>query len=307
MLQLISFNTGGARWLHEPPYRPNTVGKDVAEALKTVIDPAKPTVIALQETGAVEKYDVLYESALEALVQYIDIGYRSAYAREVDMLEHFHHRLWSREAYNGADFATEGNGIVTNLRPAKWPWKRHFTDAEPWYTQTQISWASLYSTGSRDSQPRNAMDASLTHPDYGPLFIINTHLGTLSGEDRHDATTERSQAGVAMRRYQVGEILRITHELRAAEETAEQDPRPIILTGDFNAVPGSAPMNDLGKIYTLLAPENPIEERYTHLKHNILIDHVLISDPCKALPTGTVRLLPIDGLSDHRPVLAAWS
>ncbi|MEO0563258.1 MAG: endonuclease/exonuclease/phosphatase family protein, partial [Chloroflexota bacterium] len=142
------------------------------------------------------------------------------------------------------------------------------------------------------------------------LFVLNTHLGTLSGEDRHDPGHPRTVEGNAMRLHQAEGLARVTAELRAAEAAAAVPQRPILLTGDFNAIPGSEPMDTLiASGYRLLSVENTPDEAYTHNVHKLLIDHVLVHDPAGVLPAGHAFVgtdLPFDDLTDHRPVIAIF-
>lgn len=150
----------------------------------------------------------------------------------------------------------------------------------------------------------------MSHPDYGPLYFMNTHLGTVSGEDRHDPDHPRSQLGTAQRIRQNQQILATIHELREAEQANKVPARPLILVGDFNALPGSAPMNVLTAEMSLLTVEGDEAERWTHVDHKILIDHVLVQDPRGVLPEGRAFIVtdnPHTDLTDHRPVVAVFA
>jgi endonuclease/exonuclease/phosphatase family metal-dependent hydrolase len=247
------------------------------------------------------------------------ISWRTFFAPEVDTAYHQHATLWNRSAYDstvngGLASGAEGNAVLSNLTAALWPWPHHTGHRIPLMLiipsiVTQISQASLYSTGTRDTQPRNLILTSVEHLTYGPLVFMNTHLGTVTGEDRHDPVHPQSATGEARRLHQVGEIVRVTREFRQAEVDNGHAPRPIVLVGDFNAVPGSAPMQLLEQEYHLLPVENPEADRWTHRDHKILIDHILISDPARILPEPRVFIqtdLPYDDLTDHRPVIAVF-
>ncbi|MEO0566006.1 MAG: hypothetical protein AAF125_28120, partial [Chloroflexota bacterium] len=181
-LQMVTYNIGGARKLRQPPHDPEQVGLDAAATLRRSIDPDLPTIIALQETGEIIRAGAekrSYSAAHRALQSAFD---RERYwvetAPEVSAPQHPHARLWNRPAYTEpADMAFvsgyEGNAILGNLMGAPWPWPT-FDGYAPHtvpVVQTQISRASLYSTGNRDTQPRNVMAASVEHEVYGHLFV----------------------------------------------------------------------------------------------------------------------------------------
>lgn len=308
MLQLVTFNIGGARKLRQPPHDPLRLGADAAETLRRLIDPTQPTFIALQETGWIEwAASGRRDAAHEAFAASLGAGYRAYFAPELTSATHPHPRLWGRDAYAGMRAAAEGNGFVTNLPFTPWDWAGD--QVNDCWAHTQISAAALYSTGNRDTQPRNLMVASVAHPTFGALYVLNTHYGTLSGEDRHDATHPRTQEGAARRRSQSEQVLRVVRELRTSEETHNKPARPIILAGDFNAIPPAPSMQDLREVFTLLPVDNDTADCWTHATHKILIDHIFVSDPRGVLPAATCSIqvdAPFDDLTDHRAVVARF-
>lgn len=320
MLQVVTFNIGGARKLRGENFLAS-LAEDTASVLAAGINFDAPFLMAFQEIGEYLPLDPQiddpeYLRVIELLSDEIGAT-KEAFVAEVDSQSHYHPRLWELYFYKNILYAAEGNGILSNLEMAAWDWGKPaeaypagepFADDWQFFMSTQISHAALYSTGTRDTQPRNAMIASLEHPEYGALHFINTHFGAVSGENRHNPDDERTQVGTIHRREQAGEILRIVRELRQAEIMYDKPARPIILTGDFNAIPGSAPMNDLCEVFTLLEVENPASERFTHRDHTILIDHILIDDPRGVLPEARAQILthvPAD-LTDHLPVIAIF-
>lgn len=306
MLQVVTMNIGGARKLRQPPHDPACLGRDAAHTLAQVIDPTQPTFIALQETGTLTANGDTH-TPHDAMAGALGDSYTAHFAPELTSERHPHTRLWGRPAYDGMTSGAEGNGFVTNLSFAAWDWDARAGAA---WTVTQISRAAIYSTGNRNTQPRNMMVASVQHPAYGALYVLNTHFGTLTGENRHDPHAPRTLEGEAVRRHQAGEVLRVVGELRQAEIDHDKPARPIILAGDFNAVPSSEAMQDLSAVFTLLPVENPAPEQWTHTGHKILIDHILVSDPRGVLPTARCFIqtpLPFDDLTDHLPVAAVFS
>lgn len=312
MLQVVTFNIGGARGLRPAPHDHDKLAQDTVETLKQVINPGQPTVIALQETGlAFINGDS--KNVGGKMADLLGRGYRHAFAQEVSMREHPHPNLWDRPAYRGMMHAAEGNAIVTNLAPCDWSWGTYESSISEkifnsWSRHTPISRATIYSTGNRDTQPRNLMVASLKLNEV-PIYVINTHLGLLIGEDRHDLSYERSQEASRIRGEQVDEILRVVEELQTADAFNEAPERPIILTGDFNAQPHSPEMDLLREVFILLTPENPDKDCWTHQTHRILIDHVLVYDPHNQLDMLSCHVqtqIPFNDLTDHRPLVAVF-
>ena len=304
MFQLLTFNIGGARKLRGDQFSHSDLGVDVFRALSACLDTTQPTVIALQETG-IAHIDGIQQSSFRMLTSKLGSEYRVAFAAELSTDWHAHQRLWGQPYYQNIEWGQEGNALVTNLAKSEWAWQtRPFADDAGWATACFISHAMLYSTGSRDTQPRNLQVASLAHPRYGAVYILNTHLGTLSGEDRHDLNHPRSQLGEQVRREQVAEIVRVMNELRESERTHNLPARPLILLGDFNAVPTSPSFQAL---CAHLRPLDvlPCEEEWTHCTHKILIDHIFVDDPLGVLPPAKAEILTrpeVDDLSDHRPL-----
>ncbi|MEM6529818.1 MAG: hypothetical protein AAF653_16080, partial [Chloroflexota bacterium] len=183
MLQVMTYNLGGAKKLRRSPLRPDKVAEDTCHTLCTVIDPQQPTLIGLQEAGSVQWTELTdtpgtSEETCSALQSRLGDTYRSDFLPVLNTRMYPHAGLWDRAAYtpeNGRrlHYAAEGNGMLSNLRPAPWPWKHHTghnpdDDAASLHPIiTQISTATIYSTGNRDSEPRYLMVASVNHPTYG--------------------------------------------------------------------------------------------------------------------------------------------
>lgn len=116
-------------------------------------------------------------------------------------------------------------------------------------------------------EPRVAVEARIAVEGIGPVIFIGTHLCHEDNETRTQQTE------------------------RLAERLAEKGGSPLILAGDFNARPGSDPMNVLlenGWIDTI-APQSKI-------------DYILIraTDPWRV---WDVTILDEPVASDHDPVL----
>lgn len=309
MLQVVSFNIGGARKMRRAPHNHNRLAADVVRVLRQIIQPDQPTLIALQETGQAVVKGVQKDVG-RSIARGLGAAYIDSFAAEATMRRHPHPKLWNRPVYRGMTRAAEGNGIITNLPPQDWPQDSYQPEGSPpmpslWMRHTVISRATLYSSGDRDTQPRNLMAASLTYRGI-PFYFLNTHLGVLTDEDRHDPANERSRAASQIRQAQAGEILRVADELKQADRAQGQPERAILLAGDFNAKPDSPEMKRLQSYFRLLRPQ---DGGWTHQAHRILIDHILLHDPHGQFAAVSCHIqsrLPFDDLSDHFPIVGVF-
>ncbi len=313
MLQVLSFNIGGARGMRPAPHDHEKLAVDTYSTLQQVINPRQPTLVALQESG-VAICNGASRNVGRKMAQLLGTEYVDSFAPEVTMCDHPHPNLWDRPAYRSMTGAAEGNAIVTNLPTEDWPWGSYpdYDDCAmsgAWVRHTTISRASLYSTGNRDSQPRNLMVASLNYRGV-PFYFLNTHLGVLIGEDRMDYDFERSRTASQMRQAQVSEIMNVIDELKRADMDNERPERPILLAGDFNAQPEAPEMEMLQRHFRLLTPENAGSEQWTHQRHRVLIDHVLLHDPAEEFEVISCHIqskIPFDDLTDHRPTVGIFA
>ena len=313
MLQVVTFNIGGARGMRPAPHDHEKLAEDALCTLKQVINPAQPTVIALQESGLAMVGGSL-KNVGRRMAQLLGENFVDAFAAEVTMCDHPHPNLWDRPAFRQMTHAAEGNAIVTNLPVAEWSWGsfpdyNHCTMADSWTRHTTISRATLYSSGTRDTQPRNLLVASLEYRGI-PLYVLNTHLGVLIGEDRHDPTYERSRTASQTRQAQVREILYVIEELKSADRVNEEPERAILLAGDFNAQPETPELEMLQRRFRLLSPENERRELWTHQAHGILIDHILLHDPAEQFEVISCHIqskIPFNDLTDHRPTVGIFA
>lgn len=306
LLQIVTANIGGHRHLNDEPLNAAQIARDVQSILP--IDPTLPTLIALQETTRVWR-DNQHESDGELLARNLGESYRFMFAPEVDSNLHAHERIWNRSMYKGFTRVENGNGIITNLPFASWAWTSP-SEGYPGAGGAQmvsaaIGHAKLYSTGNRDTQPRNLMLVCVESP-FGALYFMTTHLSTTTGEHRIDLNQPNSKKASELRADETHDIKLVINELRQAEREKGYEPRPIILAGDFNAQPNTPEMRDNFRGFDYLQPNNHIGG--THLKHQIDIDHILIADPAKKLPNAQrcfVYTEPkVADVTDHRPVVA---
>ncbi len=309
MLQVVSFNIGGARKMRPAPHNHNKLASDVVHVLRQIIQPDQPTLIALQETGQAMVNGVQKDVGRN-IARGLGAAYMDSFAAEVTMRHHPHPKQWNRPDWQGMTHAAEGNAIITNLPPQGWSQGSYQPEGSPpmpsqWMRYATISRAALYSSGDRDTQPRNLMAASLNYRGI-PFYFLNTHLGVLTDEDRHDLTNERSRAASQIRQAQAREILHVVAELEQAARAQGQPERAILLAGDFNATPDAPEMARLQGPFQLLRPQNA---GWTHQEHRILIDHILLHDPHGQFAAVSCHIqsrLPFDDLSDHRPVVGIF-
>ncbi len=313
MLQVVSFNIGGAREMRPAPHDHEKLAIDAYSTLQQVINPRQPTVIALQESGAARHNDQ-HKNVGRKMARLLGSDYIDAFAPEVSMCDHPHPNLWDRPAYRNMTGAAEGNAIITNLPVEDWSWGSYpeydaCNMSGAWARATPISRATLYSSGNRDTQPRNLMVASLNYRGI-PLYFLNTHLGVLIGEDRHDADYERSRIASQMRQAQASEVLCVIDELKRADQANGAPERAILLAGDFNAQASAPEMEMLQRQFRLLRPENKSSELWTHQQHRVLIDHILLHDPAAEFEVISCHIqsaIPFDDLTDHRPAVGIFA
>ncbi len=218
--------------------------------------------------------------------------------------------------FKGFKRVKQGNAVITNKSLAQWPW-----DLPPAGCpgcnklapiSTQISRATLYSTGNRDTEPRNLIVVPLSLGQGISLYFMATHLTTLNEEKRDDKRTPTQRAS-GVRLAQVGEILRIVDELRTAEQNKEPK-TPIILAGDFNARPGSPELDALEQTFVRPNPRwcdgsDYQGEVWIHLKHRIHVDHVFYDDPnglLSPIDCFVLGLSQVEEVTDHFPVVAKF-
>ena len=313
MLQVVSFNIGGARGMRPAPHDHEKLAVDTYSTLQQVINPRQPTLIGLQESG-VAMLNGNSKNVGRKMARLLGSDYIDSFAPEVNMCDHPHPNLWDRPAYRNMTGAAEGNAVVTNLPIKDWSWGSYpdYDDcimSGAWARHTTISRATLYSSGNRDTQPRNMMVTSLNYRGI-PFYFLNTHLGVLIGEDRRDMSYERSRTASQIRQAQVSEILNVIDELKRADQDNDGPERPIVLAGDFNAQPEAPEMEMLQRHFRLLTPENKSSEQWTHNSHRILIDHVLLHDPAQQFEVISCHIqskIPFDDLTDHRPTVGIFA
>jgi endonuclease/exonuclease/phosphatase family metal-dependent hydrolase len=291
MLQVITANIGGHRSLHTSRLNPVHIAHQIRQNL--IMDPTLPSLIAFQEVVQIRFEDGELHDLAMLVAQELGADYRSYFAPKISTLKHPDVWVWDVPAYQGATFVTEGNAIVTNLPLGQWAWGASVP------VHVSIGYPRLYSTGNRDTEPRNLIAVPVL-TEYGTVYFMGTHLSTLRGEDRNDIQHPITQQAQHYRALEVDHILKVLEEIRASEVQAGIAPRPCILAGDFNANENRDEIQHLMSQFTHHQPTSP---HYTHINHQIDIDHVFISDPQGMMPppksVQVVTQQPIPKISDH--------
>lgn len=321
-LVVMTLNAGGARRARRHQIAPNRIAADLYCVLSKISSPDSigwPSIIAVQESHQVWQGQNTPLETSCALAQCLGSSYRSHFSAYLDSSSHAHPNKWEQPSFQGFDRVKQGNAVITNMKCAVWPWGLP-RKGYPGYRKsapisTQISRATLYSTGNRNTEPRNLMVVPLTcGQEKGvSLYFMTTHLTTLKGENRCDNKDVLSKRASDIRLAQIHEILRVTNELREAERIHNKMSTPIILAGDFNAEPGSPELRALEQTFSWLSPfwyeRSDSEVVWTYNKYRIHIDHIFYNDPNNLLtPMNCCVLTPdlVGSITDHLPVVAKF-
>lgn len=291
MLQVITANIGGHRNLRTDAINPQQTAQQIRQNL--TFDPTQPSLIALQEVVQIRFADGHLHDLGEWVARELGADYRAYFAPKTSTANHPNVCVWDIPSYDGAEFVSEGNAILTNLPISQWAWGASVPFS------VSIGRPRFYSTGNRDTEPRNLI-ALPVQTAYGTVYFMGTHLSTLRGEDRQDTSQSIAQEAQSMRLMEIEHILALLNELRQAEITAGIEPSPCILAGDFNSNASRPEIQRLLAQFTQYQPETP---HYTHINHQIDIDHIFVSDPLHKLPpVQDVRVITehaIPDISDH--------
>lgn len=164
--------------------------------------------------------------------------------------------------YDGGQY---GNAVLS-----RWPITSVRVRALPW-------------TDGDRREPRCAVSATARPPGTGDAIeFISTHL-----DHTRDSVDRLAQVQAINASWAAG--------ARAAS-------RPVILAGDFNSQPGSAPMNALSDAWRLVSGADPAAPTCCGEKPTVKIDHVFVNPPGRWRVVEQ-RVLDEPVASDHRPVL----
>jgi endonuclease/exonuclease/phosphatase family metal-dependent hydrolase len=312
---VMTINAGGARRAVKDLLDPAQIASDLSKLISSTV--GGPDIIAVQESHEVwHPGQSLPLGTSQALAQRLGSSYRSYFLEYLDSDSHAHPNKWDQPLFRGFNRVKQGNAVITNKSLAQWPWGSPPTGypGELAPISTQISRAALYSTGNRDTEPRNLIIAPLSLGQKASIYFMATHLTTLNGEDRHDSRNPKSQEASDIRLAQACEILRIVSELREAERKENLQPVPIILAGDFNARPCSPELAILERAFVRPNPcwckgSDYQGVVWTHVKHKIHVDHIFYDDPNKLLARidcCVLGLRQVEEVTDHLPVIAKF-
>jgi endonuclease/exonuclease/phosphatase family metal-dependent hydrolase len=304
MLQIVTINVGGSfREQYRPPH---TVAEEIRQQVP--LDFSQPFVMGLQEIFRIENQAHSFISLDDELCKLApNLNY--CFATEADSAAHPHAKAWENDGFKHASHVSDGNGVLSNLAYASWPWSMPAAGypgaMELCPILVPLGSPRLHSTGNRNTKPRNAIVASLK-TSAGEIFLINTHLTTLVGEREENADRAIVRKAMDLRLLEINGILSIVGELREAERLAQQEARPIILLGDFNTSPSSQEFAVLLENFVLLSPA-AAPERLTHKKERVHIDHILMNDPQQRFRLRHSFIhtqIENEKFTDHYPVVA---
>jgi endonuclease/exonuclease/phosphatase family metal-dependent hydrolase len=320
-LRVMTLNAGGARRARRHQIVPDRIAADLYRLLSTIGSADSigwPTIIAVQESHQVWQGQNTPLETCCVLAQRLGPSYRSYFSPYLDSSSHVHPNKWEQPLFKGFDRVKQGNAVITNMTCGAWPWGLP-QKGYPGYKKnapisTQISSATLYSTGDRNTEPRNLMVMPLTRGqgEETLLYFMATHLTTLRGEVRHANRDVVSKKASNSRLAQIHEILRVTTELREAEHFHNKTQTPIILAGDFNTEPDSPELRALEQTFSRLSPRWYGKSKkvvYTHSDYKILVDHIFYNDPNNLLTPVDCRVLTpeqVDNTTDHLPMIAKF-
>lgn len=313
---VMTMNVGGAKQVRQQRL---DIEKFVSDIVGCIPASVKPDIIAVHESHEVwNEEGVRFEKSEELskkLSETLGKPYKSYFSPYLDSDYHSHFNKWERKAFKGFSRVKQGNAIVTNKSTGQWPWNSppqgYPTPEEIAPISTQISGATLFSTGNRNTEPRALMVVPLSLGGVS-LYFMATHLATLTGEKRNNKRHLRSKKASEVRFAQAKEIIQVVEELREAEQKKELTPLPMILAGDFNAQVCTPEIDVLEQTFVRLIPcwyDGSKDPVWTHVGHKIHVDHIFYDDPADVLTLRGCSVLPpkeISEVIDHLPIVATF-
>ncbi|ETR71740.1 MAG: hypothetical protein OMM_02263 [Candidatus Magnetoglobus multicellularis str. Araruama] len=307
-ITVISINAGGGVRGRNTKVNPIKTAISLGAIIKKI--EINSTVIAMQESLKIWNTSTsAYVETGKELAINLDLSYTSIFAPYLDSDFHTHQTKWEQESFKGYKKVQQGNSIITNINFGNWPWKQPCTGYpghdKKSYISTQISNASIYSTGNRDTEPRNIVVVPLQITSNITAFFIATHLTKLTGENRNNLEDSRSKEASEIRLGQINQIFKIVKEIQCMDNYPLKS--PIILAGDFNAMPGSIEILKIEEIFQRV----PLKKSESHAASEEFnnVDHIFLNDPNNILSTNySIKVDPhkINGITDHLPVVAKF-
>jgi len=307
-ITVISINAGGAIRGRRTKVNP----KETAISLGTIIKEINidSTMIAMQESLKIWNINNSnYVETGRELANNLDFSYRSMFAPYLDSDFHVHQTKWEQESFKGYNKIQQGNSVITNIRFGKWPWPLPVNGFpghdKKSYISSQISNASIYSTGNRDTEPRNIIVVPLQVLNNITVFFMATHLTKLTGEDRDKTEDKRSIEASDIRLEQINQIINIVKEIQSMDNYSYKC--PIILAGDFNALPGSREICKIKEFFYRIPIKN--SESKVSLDDTNQVDHIFVNDIDNILTpiySAIIEPCKIKGITDHSPIIAKF-
>jgi endonuclease/exonuclease/phosphatase family metal-dependent hydrolase len=260
MIQIITWNIGGAKYLELPEHNVGGISRqdfslELNKALKKLCEDYKPDFVVLQE---VVKYgdDPLHSHDLLKKVP----GYHYDASIAIDTVNQSHPNKWEKYFEKGdwesGSYLAQGYGIL---------WREDIKHASIW-DFTPVEGAKIEKeivhldtgvfTGDRDTEPRLAV---VTHfiiqinnrPQ--DIFIVNLHLATLKGE--RGGSPNKDNTASKIRQGQIDVVMNgivSRYNEWSVENLQKQGlvrpPAVWIFAGDFNCMPNSPEISNIQRM-----------------------------------------------------------
>lgn len=291
-LRVATLNvSGGEKTFEEFPHDTWASRREALEMLITRMD---VDLLCLQEVSQHIDADGITHSLLEDISRAGDYDY-SFYGQTLAMETHMQVKkdVMVKGIFNDWWNWSKGNAILARI-----PFSRLGDPSRPGVPRNVPLYLPQSYEGTRDTDPRFALIARIKESPFP--FVATLHLTTLVGEREEPSQPEKIAEARQLRYAQIQRFLDLVRE-----HVLQKD-RPLILTGDFNAIPDEQCLSELlisDAGFVRLQPENEIP---THAALEAPVDHIFFY-PKDRLTGYSCRIEGGDlsrRASDHLPVVA---
>lgn len=291
-LRVATLNvSGGEKTFEEFPH---DTWQSRREALEMLIARIDADLLCLQEVSQHVDADGITHSLMEDISQAGDYDY-SFYGPTLSMETHMQVKkdVMVKGVFNDWWDWSKGNAILARI-----PFSRLGDTARPGVPRNVPLYQPPTYEGTRDTDPRYAIIARIKQSPFP--FVATLHMTTLVGERRGTTQPKINKQAQQLRYEQIERFLGLVREYILHNN------RPLILAGDFNAMPDETGLKDL------LVSENgfmrlkPEDETPTHADLSKPVDHIFFY-PKERLVNYSCRIEGNDlsrRASDHLPVVA---
>lgn len=289
-LRVMTLNLGGGIKNYTGTPR-QTEGK--SEAISELINMVTPDVLGVQEIAQYIDADGITHSMAQRISQDTPLKY-SFYGETLSMRRHMEikQKLMVQGLFNDWWDWSKGNALFSRQ-----PFSR-LGDADMEGVPRNVPvFQPVSYEGTRDTDPRYVILSRLKQAPFP--FLLNLHLTTLVGERGENAWEGTIESAQHFRTQQMRRIIGLL------EEHVLMPGHPVILMGDFNALPEEYMLKDLlvgEQSFVRLKPINHIPT----LMSAGMVDHIyfapatrLASFKCQVIDTSLAHRV-----SDHLPVVA---